>query len=158
MKLIHTADLHLGMEPDKGKPWSQSRGKELWKTFYRIVDVCREEKADLLLIAGDLFHRQPLVKEWKEVNRAFDTIPETTVVLIAVNHDYLSVRSCGLKLERADNLVLFQEEEWSRFCLEKFPVYLYGFSYHGRKVPERSITEVIPGTEEGYHILIAHGG
>ena len=25
MKLIHTADLHLGMRPDKGQPWSGER-------------------------------------------------------------------------------------------------------------------------------------
>ena len=59
MRFIHIADLHLGMEPDKDCSWSKMRGRELWDAFSNIIEICRKEKTDLLLIAGDLFHKQP---------------------------------------------------------------------------------------------------
>ena len=52
---------------------------------------------DLLLISGDLFHRQPLVRELREVNALFASVPEVRVVLIAGNHDYVREDSAYLK-------------------------------------------------------------
>ena len=58
-------------------------------SYTHLIERVRLEKADLLLVSGDLFHRQPLVRELKEVNYLFSTIPDTTVVLMAGNHDYI---------------------------------------------------------------------
>ena len=66
MIFFHAADIHLGAEPDKGFPWSKERGQEIWDSFRRLIRQAGEEKAGLFLIAGDLFHRQPLMKELKE--------------------------------------------------------------------------------------------
>ena len=65
MIIIHTADIHLGASPDPGYPWSRQRQEDIGNTWKRLIEKVRMEKADLLLIAGDLFHRQPLVKELK---------------------------------------------------------------------------------------------
>ena len=89
MRFFHVADVHLGAEPDKGFPWSEDRGREIWDSFRRLIQQVGERKADLFLIAGDLFHRQPLLKELKEINYLFSTIPHTEIVLMAGNHDYL---------------------------------------------------------------------
>ena len=29
MKIIHTADIHLGAQPDLGFPWSRQRGQDI---------------------------------------------------------------------------------------------------------------------------------
>ena len=63
MRFIHIADVHLGAEPDAGKAYSEERAGELWETLERVLKVCEKEQTDLLLIAGDLFHRQPLLRE-----------------------------------------------------------------------------------------------
>ena len=67
VKWIHIADVHLGASPDAGDAYSKVRPQELWDTFAEVSDICEREQTDLLLIAGDLFHRQPLKKELKEV-------------------------------------------------------------------------------------------
>ena len=74
MRFYHMADIHLGASPDPGYPWSRQRQEDIWNTWKRLIEKVRMEKADLLLIAGDLFHRQPLVRELKEVNYLFSTI------------------------------------------------------------------------------------
>lgn len=46
-------------KPDAGNAYSQNREQELWDSFRDIITICNQKKTDLLLIAGDLFHRQP---------------------------------------------------------------------------------------------------
>ena len=93
MRFIHIADVHLGARPDAGPLYSEGRARELWETFEHVLGVCEEEQTDLLLIAGDLFHRQPLVRELKEADYLFSELTHTKVVLIAGNHDYIGKNS-----------------------------------------------------------------
>ncbi len=44
MKILHTADLHLRSEND-----------ERWAALTAVVDIGKKQKADVLVIAGDLF-------------------------------------------------------------------------------------------------------
>ncbi len=37
----------------------------------------------MVLIAGDLFHRQPLIRELREINYIFEQVPEIQVVIVA---------------------------------------------------------------------------
>ena len=39
MRFIHVSDVHLGITPDKGKPWSDVRAKEIEDTFDRVLAV-----------------------------------------------------------------------------------------------------------------------
>ena len=113
----------------KGFPWSKERGREIWDSFRRLIRQVGEEKAGLFLIAGDLFHRQPLMKELKEVNYLFSTIPDTKVVLIAGNHDYLKRESCYRRFSWAENVFCLWGEQEP--CVE-FPdlgAAVYGISY-----------------------------
>ena len=82
MKFFHIADVHLGAEPDKGYPWSTDRSREIRESFQYAVQQAGREHAGLFLVAGDLFHRQPLVGELKEVNALFASIPQTKVCLL----------------------------------------------------------------------------
>ena len=93
MKFFHIADTHLGAIPDAGFAWSEERRSEIWESFRSVVAKADREEVDLLLIAGDLFHRQPLMRELKEVNYLFSTLKKTKVVFIIGNHDYLKVDS-----------------------------------------------------------------
>ena len=78
MKFIHTADIHWGMNPDSDKPWSRERAQAIKDTFVRIIGEAKERDADCLFISGDLFHSQPLVRDLKEINYLFSTIPAIT--------------------------------------------------------------------------------
>ena len=74
LNFIHTADIHLGAAPDSTMTWATDRSTEIWDTFYKLLDETERSGADLLLIAGDLFHRQPLKRELKELNYRFSQL------------------------------------------------------------------------------------
>ena len=75
MRFIHIADVHLGMQPDAGFPWSEERGEAIWESFRRIIRLAGRKKTDFLLIAGDLFQCQPLLRELKAVSYTHLTLP-----------------------------------------------------------------------------------
>ena len=158
MKFIHLADVHLGAVPDRGTAWSDQREKEIWDTFRRIIAGIRKNPVDLLFIAGDLFHRQPLLRELREVNKLFASIPNTNVYIIAGNHDYLDRRSGYRDFRFADNVIFFDSEELMCIDDDRVPVTVYGFSYCHQELPSPLLQYAVPEEGEGYHILLAHGG
>lgn len=158
MKIIHTADIHLGASPDLGYPWSRKRKEDIWNTWKRLIERVRLEKADLLLVSGDLFHRQPLVRELKEVNYLFSTIPDTTVVLMAGNHDYIKKGSYYPEFPWNKNVIGLWNRECVRVSIPKKNVCVYGCSYYSREVTDDLYQNVRPSGREAFHILLAHGG
>lgn len=158
MRFIHLSDVHLGALPDRGCLWSEARGEEIWETFRRVIAAIRKDPVDFLFIAGDLFHRQPLLRELREVNYLFSQIPETTVYLIAGNHDYMKPDSFYRTFQWEENVVFFGEEKISCVKDKKHNVYVYGLSYENQEIFAPLYDEVKPTGEEGYHILLAHGG
>ncbi|MBQ8306717.1 MAG: DNA repair exonuclease [Blautia sp.] len=158
MRFVHLADVHLGAVPDRGCAWSARREEEIWETFRRVIAYIRENPVDLLFIAGDLFHRQPLKKELKEVNYLFTTIPETRVFLIAGNHDYLKRDSMYRTFSWAENVYFFGSEKVQSVHLTEPEVTVYGFSFCHREIREDLLAGCVPEDEEGLHILLAHGG
>ncbi len=166
MKFIHIADVHLGACPDLGFPWSKTREKEIWESFSQIIEKIKLEKIDLLLIAGDLFHGQPLLRELKELNYLFGQIPDTSVVIIAGNHDYLKDSSAYKKISWAPNVVGLWDERCQACYLESCNTYVYGFSYPKREIKEMRYNQAFPSGHHNFakehpdasHILLAHGG
>ncbi len=158
MLIIHGADIHLGASPDVGEPWGKQRKQELWDSFGRLIEAAEQQKADLLLIAGDLFHRPPLLKELREVNALFESLTKTKVVLIAGNHDYIGSNSFYKKYEWAKNVAFLSSETISRVAFPELKVDVYGVSYHQKEWRDRIYDEVKPEKNEYYHILLAHGG
>ena len=55
VRILHCADVHIGAECGFLGTKSRTRKAEVKKTFQRILELCKEEKTELLLIAGDLF-------------------------------------------------------------------------------------------------------
>ncbi len=158
MKFIHTADIHWGMVPDSDRPWGKKREQAIRLTFQTIVEEARENRVDLLLISGDLFHRQPLARDLKEVNYLFSTIPGTRVVIIAGNHDRVRRSSALLSFKWSPNVTYFMDEDLSSVYFEDLNTEVFGFSYHTPEILEdRTEQFTIPNNHRN-KILMLHGG
>ena len=87
MKLIHTADWHLGQSFHGQERHAEHRAFLDW-----LLDTLAERRADALLVAGDLFdvvnpslRAQELLYDF--IVRAHQRLPRLDIVLIAGNHD-----------------------------------------------------------------------
>lgn len=167
LNFIHTADIHLGAAPDSAMSWAADRGTEIWETFYRLLDETEKSGADLLLIAGDLFHRQPLKRELKELNYRFSQLTHAKVVIVAGNHDYIGAQSFYKDFEWAENVVFFRKNHISYVYIASLNLVVYGMSYDRQEIteamydnirPMRRFRDGSPLPEGCRHILLAHGG
>lgn len=158
MKIIHTADIHLGAEPDVGCSWSKERTADIHNSFQKLISRCGEEKIDLLLIAGDLFHHVPLLREIREVDYLFQSIPDTKVVLTAGNHDYLKKGNYCEGYSWSSNVIGLWQTTCERVEIPELNTAVYGCSYHSQEMKENPYRGVHPFGEQKIHILLAHGG
>ena len=158
MRFIHIADVHLGACPDAGKAYTDQRPEEIWNTFEHIIRICQAEQTDLLLIAGDLFHRQPLLRELKEVDYLFSTLTHTKVVLIAGNHDYIRRDSYYRTFRWHDNVYPLFGREIRCVEFDGLQTAVYGLSYYSREITEPLYQRAAPEGRQRYEILLAHGG
>jgi DNA repair exonuclease SbcCD nuclease subunit len=96
MKIIHTADNHLDMPlsslpPEKAAIRRESR----LKSFSQIIDFAIAEKADVLLISGDLFHTSAPPKSVVSFCCGeFERLCSVPVFIALGNHDYGFDFSC----------------------------------------------------------------
>ena len=158
MKLIHTADIHLGAVPDAGYPWAQERSEAIWETFARLIGRVRTEKADLLLISGDLFHAPPSRQQLERVNGLFADIPDTAVVLCAGNHDYLTRDSLSPVFDWSPNVTGLWSKELASAAIPGKDTRVYGLSYHDYEAAADLYAGAQPYGSEAFHILLMHAG
>ena len=86
MKILHTADWHLGKKSD-----DLNRYEEHKDVLQQIVKISRDEQVDMVIVAGDIY--DTFVPSSEAENLFYKTISElsnngnTAVVVIAGNHD-----------------------------------------------------------------------
>ena len=158
MKFIHTGDIHYGMKPDADKPWGSERANAVTESLATIINAAKEKNVELLLIAGDLFHRQPLVRDLKEVNYLFSTIPSVHVVIIAGNHDYIRDNSAVLTFPWASNVSYLSSSTLGSVYFDDINTEIYGFSYNKTDITENLLSGVKVPDNGHINILLAHGG
>ena len=120
--------------------------------------MCEWEEVDLLLIAGDLFHRQPLMRELKEVNYLFSKLTKTKVVFIVGNHDYLKPDSYYHSFAWNKNVYALLNGHMGCVEFPEWDVNVYGLSYHQREITENLYERMGAPGKAKYEILLAHGG
>lgn len=90
MKFVHTSDWHLGHQL-----YNYDRSEEFAAMLEQIINIVAEEKADALLVSGDIFHSAapPLSAQRmfaSAMTRLRRRCPDTAVIITAGNHDSAS--------------------------------------------------------------------
>lgn len=94
MKLAHLADLHLGFRQfDRQTPkGANQREADVALAFSRAVDDLLEQRPDLVVFAGDIFHsvrptNPAILFLFQQLQRIRVGLPDTPVILLAGTHD-----------------------------------------------------------------------
>jgi hypothetical protein len=94
MKLAHLADLHLGFRQFDRQTarGTNQREADIAEAFRRAVDDLLEQKPDLIVIAGDIFHsvrptNAAILFLFRELHRLRTGLPASPIVAIAGEHD-----------------------------------------------------------------------
>lgn len=108
MKFVHCADVHIGKEFAINKLRSRLRKAEILQSFLDIIEYCRDEAVDILLIAGDLFDSENVEDAVvKQVKDALAGIPDTDVYIAPGNHDPYTITSPYRQDGWSENVTIF---------------------------------------------------
>lgn len=109
MKLVHAADLHLGLRAYQRllPNGTNVREADVARAFQQLITRVIEIAPDLFVIAGDIFHtpRPPnnaIVHAHRQLVQLRQALPDCVVVIVAGNHD------AGRTADTGDILALFE--------------------------------------------------
>ncbi len=127
MKIIHFADLHLGVEsygrinPDSGL---STRFEDFLKALDQVVDYALENKVDLVLFCGDAYKsREPSQTQQREFARRINRMSTSgiAVFLLIGNHDLPNAIGRATSTEIFDTLAVKNVYVSSRPSIYKIP-------------------------------------
>ena len=157
MTFVHTSDIYLGNRPDINKSWSNDRANEIKNSFFSCIKKCKELKADLLLISGNLFDKQPITKELNEINEQFKIIQDTYVIIVTGENDAIKNNSIILNYKFNHNVKFISSNTITKIELKKINVVIYGIScFENDNVAKKINTIEEPENKEIINILIAN--
>ena len=113
MKIIHTADIHLGSKMDSrfNREISNERKIELRNTFKRLVEYAKANKVSVIMLCGDIFDSdKPYKKDKDFFYSIIDNTPEIDFLYLKGNHDTDDKHSEVVP----ENLKLFSDK-WSSY-------------------------------------------
>jgi DNA repair exonuclease SbcCD nuclease subunit len=163
LKIFHTADIHLGAKfrglGDRGA----SQREQLRATFKSIVATAIDERANIVLVAGDLFDsNQQAQRNIDLVVEQFNLLGSNNipVCLIPGTHDPLDSSSIYRKVDfagRCPNLTVFSEED---MCYKEYAG--LDLTVYGKpNLSNRSYVSPLKGlkrlTSSKFHVAMAHG-
>ena len=158
MKFIHIADVHLGIEPDKGKAWSEDRSREIKETFQKVIQEAEEKQVDLLLIAGDLFHMPPSEGMLREVDYMFSKLTKTKTIIVAGSHDYMKEGSPYESYRFSSKTICLAPGKVNNVYMRDLNTCVTGFSYGSKEITDHLIDKLKPAQQGANNILLAHAG
>ncbi|NLL68257.1 MAG: DNA repair exonuclease [Clostridiaceae bacterium] len=158
VKFFHCADIHLDApfrEYGKGS-YGDTRRRDIRDAFLNILKRVKTEKADFLLISGDLYEHGSVCKstmEWLYMVLSEVGVP---IVIIPGNHDPYILNSWYKNWEWPLNVSVLSPDNPS-LTLENFDVNIYGIGFSNFKEGKPDLSTVLPPKENFFNILMFHG-
>ena len=164
MKLAHLADLHLGFrqfdrQTSKG---ANQREVDVAEAFRRAVDDILEQKPDLIVVAGDLFHsvrptNAAILYCFRQLHRIRTGLPNSPIVVIAGEHDTPRSTETGSILRLYEALgVEIAVEEARRIVLPKLDCAVLAVPQQALAKADRPALRPEPGGPT-LNVLVTHG-
>lgn len=172
MRLLHVSDLHAGKSLGR-----INRNEDLEYALNQVINICKEENVDVLLIAGDIYDKANPDHESQDMILDFLTKLHTEgvhIVLIAGNHDSYDLIRSYKHLRRVARLhVMDRPCKDPTDCILKFgdltiaclPYPSERLLTHLHENPHRSYTEKVANylkvvakhvESARYKVLLAH--
>jgi DNA repair exonuclease SbcCD nuclease subunit len=164
MKLAHLADLHLGFRQFDRQTarGTNQREADVAEAFRRAVDDLLEQKPDVIVFAGDIFHsvrptNQAILFFFRELHRLRTGLPSTPVVAIAGEHDTPRSTETGTILRLYEALgVEIAIEEARRIVLSKLDCAILAVPQQALARADRPALRPEPGGPT-INVLLTHG-
>lgn len=160
MNFIQTGDICLGAMPEADKAWGRGRAADIRATFADIVRRARDEHADLLLIAGNLFSAQPSGADLRDISSLFLSVPDLRIVIAAGEKDRITRSSAVLSFAFPANVTILPAGKCISVAFDDIGTVVTGFSAgegaQGVSVSSGEIPAIPEAPDDGrIHLFLA---
>jgi len=179
VRIIHTADLHLGIgfaQFSNSTEFEEIRFKDFISNLEFIKEYAIKNKADFLIIAGDVFHNpRPSIQAFNEFSKIVGEVIKNGihVIICLGNHDSTKTRENLSYLKSYNNIGInmfhlfdraFKETIISPNTNEKinfiglpYPHFQSNYSYSEFvNFFEKKLNELVQGNSGDYNIGVGH--
>jgi exonuclease SbcD len=163
LKILHTADIHLGAKFSGLGNRGASQREQLRATFKNVIATAVDERVSIVLIAGDLFdaNQQPQ-RNVDLVIEQFNLLKQNNIpiCLIPGTHDYFDSSSIYRKVDfegKCSNLKIFADENISHKEYLDLNLTVYGKPNLSNRSYVSPLKGLKPSTQSKFHIAMAHG-
>jgi DNA repair exonuclease SbcCD nuclease subunit len=163
LKILHTADIHLGAKFSGLGNKGASQREQLRTTFRNVIATAIDDRVNIVLIAGDLFdsNQQPQ-RNIDLVIEQFNLLGSNNipVCLISGTHDSFDSSSVYKKVDfegRCPNLKIFADENTSYKEYPGLDLTVYGKPNLSNRSSISPLKGLKRSTSSKFHIAIAHG-
>ena len=155
LKLLHAADLHLDSPFAAFSYEEAARMRGLQRQIPQmLVDLCREKRCGILLLAGDVFDSQTVYPETLEALRDAFGQWEGEVFIAPGNHDPATETSVWLKENWPENVRIFKGN-WTSVTLEQQNCRIWGAGFRG--VDAYDLLQPIAPKDGLWEVGVLHG-
>ena len=158
IRILHTADVHLGHEFPSLREKGPEYRRQLLSTFEQIINVAIRQEVSLLLIAGDLF----------DTNAVLGT-PVRTVLALLKKLEAAGIRACILPgthdaytedsiyrfLDLPANVTVLTPQRGSRTFVD-LGLTVYGKAFDGKLVGTSALQGLSLSADSRLHVGMAH--
>lgn len=123
MKILHCADLHL----DAPLQGYEELKEKLLTIPGKLLDICRREGCELVLIAGDIFHGPYTKPSFRILCNALEAMG-VPVCISPGNHDFVSPDSPYMTEIWPENVHIFKNPQIEKYTLPGVTVYGAGYT------------------------------
>ena len=155
IKIAHTADIHIGFKEKKQNRNFELKQHELKNTFFKILDTCKNQNIDFLLISGDLFNDVNI--SYIDLNEIKTAISECefNVIISPGNHDPFTTDS-PYNSKWPANVFIFSKNTIDFFEFKEKNVRIYGAAFNDLYEKENILNSEINIDENFINICSLH--
>ena len=133
IRLLHAADLHLDSPFQAlGREKALQRRGEQRTLLSRIARAAREQRADILILAGDIFDSEDIFSDTGLMIGKTLSALEIPVFIAPGNHDWFGPRSVWPRLELGENVHVFTSREITCVELPELQARVWGTAFTDR--------------------------
>ncbi len=158
IRILHTGDVHLDSPFSRlGSEKGAIRRRELRGVFTSMMLYAKTQKADIVLISGDLFDVGFAGEETVSlIIKEFAKAPVCKFVISAENHDPYTPKSVYKLKKFPDNVYIFDSQELSRFSFDDLGVDVYGWSFVSERLCQNPLKDKVCEQNGNIPLLCAH--
>lgn len=158
LKIAHCGDIHIGSKISciSGEK-SRILGSEIKESFFDVLEICEEEKIDVLLIAGDFF--DDVNVNSADVREIISKMGECSyrIFISPGNHDPFTPDSPYMKFDWPKNVFIFRSKKPEKISIEEKNSVIWGSAFENRYEWKSMMKNLKAEDEKKLNICVMHG-